>query len=105
MTLISKKRYQSASGISANGFGSAHAESVAPVVTTSSMRTIQRPANGLALGLAEAPRARRANAPRTFDARARRSRSNCAVVARVRSRIGAQGNPSALPAARAISSA
>src|SRR5439155_4742892 len=76
--------------------GAAHAERVAPVVATSSTRTIQRPASGLG-GAAEPPapptRGLNRNAPRTLVARVARSRSNWAIVARARSRIGAHGRP------------
>ena len=81
---------------------SAQAASVAPVVTTSSTRTIQRPSRGWRVGLApagEAPGFRR-NAPSTFVARWERSRSNWAIVALARSRIGAQGSPRSRAAAR-----
>src|SRR6476660_2546404 len=76
--------------------GSAQAASVAPVVTTSSTRTIQRPRRGASPRPPPEPgRGLRRNAPATFVARSDRSRSNWAIVARARSRIGAQGSESA----------
>ena len=86
--------------------GSAQAASVAPgrhdVVDEDDPAALERT---LVVVAHRGRRGRSRNAPWTFVAREDRSRSNWAIVARARSRIGAQGRPSSRAAARAISSA
>ncbi len=77
----------------------ADAHRVAPVVTTSSTRTTQRPATAaLAPGATE-------NASATLEALWRRSRRYWAVVARVRTTAGRHGSPSRVAATSAMSAA
>ena len=81
---------------------SPHAARVAPVVTTSSTSSTHRPATART---AAGSRLRGRKAPATLAARWSRPSSNCATVARPRSRARARGRPSWAAATAAMRAA